>query len=84
VVGLVALMFAGTGIREPVTTTSCRTGSGAALAVVVCWAVAGVDMAAAHAAIDRVIVILIASDLISISFRNLILSLPRSESYVTA
>jgi len=32
VVGLVAEMFAGTGIRDPVTTTSCRTGSGSAVA----------------------------------------------------
>jgi len=56
VVGLVAEMFAGTGIRDPVTTTSCRTGSGSAVAAGACCAVAGID-AARHAHIDKVIAI---------------------------
>ena len=54
VVGLVAEMFAGTGIREPVTTTSCRTGSGSAVAAGACCAVAGID-AARHAHTDMAI-----------------------------
>ena len=34
--GLVAVMFAGTGIREPVTTTSASAGAGVALGVADC------------------------------------------------
>lgn len=53
VVGLVAEMFAGTGIRDPVTTTSCSVGSGAALVAGACCAAAGIDRAATHIHTDR-------------------------------
>src|ERR1700679_1931768 len=63
VIGLVAVIFAGTGMRDPVTMTSCSGASGAAVVAGACCAVAGVDIAAAHAHI---------SDLTRIGFCNLI------------
>ena len=72
VVGLVAEIFAGTGIREPVTTTSCSVASGATVAAGACCAMAGTDMASAHAHIAKVIVIRFTSDRQPISLRNLI------------
>jgi hypothetical protein len=64
-------MFAGTGIREPVTTTSCRTGSGSAVAAGACCAVAGID-AAKHAHIDKVIANRFTTDLTLHGFGDLI------------
>jgi hypothetical protein len=73
VIGLVAVIFAGTGMRDPVTMTSCSVPSGAAVAAGACCAVAGVDRAAAHAHIEKVITNRFASDLTPIGFRILIL-----------
>jgi hypothetical protein len=70
--GLVALMFAGTGIREPVTTTSCSTDSGSAVAAGVCCAMAGIDMAAKPAHIDKFITTDLTSDLTQVWFGHLI------------
>jgi hypothetical protein len=72
VVGLVAEMFAGTGIRDPVTTTSCRTGSGSAVVAGACCATAGIDTAARHAHIDKVGRHRFASDLTQIWFGHFI------------
>src|ERR1700722_16138761 len=73
VIGLVAVIFAGTGMRDPVTVTSCSVPSGAAAAAGACCAAAGVDRAAAHVHIDKVITNRFTSDPTPISFRILIL-----------
>jgi hypothetical protein len=46
VVGLVAEIFAGTGIRDPVTTTSSSCAEGSAAGAVDCWAATGALIAA--------------------------------------
>jgi hypothetical protein len=69
-IGLVALMFAGTGMRDPVTMTSCSVVSGTAAAAVAgaCCAVAGISMAAIHTHANTAIVNCFASDLTLSSF----------------
>ncbi len=80
VIGLVAVIFAGTGMRDPVTMTSCSVPSGAAVVAGACCAVAGVDRAAAHAHIDKVSWHRFTSDLTLIWFGHLI-SAPLEVSY---
>jgi hypothetical protein len=59
-------------MRDPVTTTSCSVGSGAAVAAGACCAIAGVDMAAAPALITKAIMNRFMSEIVLFSFRNLI------------
>ena len=72
VIGLVAVMFTGTGMRDPVTMTSCSVASGAAVVGGACCAMAGISVAAMHTHADKIIVKCFTSDLMPISFRNLI------------
>jgi hypothetical protein len=67
-IGLVALMFAGTGMRDPVTMTSCSVASGAAVVAGACCAMAGISMAAMHTDTDKMIVIRFTSELTLIDF----------------
>jgi hypothetical protein len=62
-IGLVAVMFAGTGIRDPVTTTSCSVASGTAVVAGACCAMTGISMAATHTHANTEVVNCFASDL---------------------
>jgi hypothetical protein len=67
-IGLVALMFAGTGMRDPVTMTSCSVASGAADVAGACCAMAGISMAAIQTHVNTVMLNSFASDLTLNSF----------------